>query len=112
MSLGYIGYARYKEEIDGCLIYEYSGENWNTPYEKGDCFLYDGLISIEKSVFNEESWGVAADEGRIKVVKECKNAFYRWKNLKFDYLALRILTHIFNEYREKGEIPEKVAFIQ
>ena len=112
MSLGYTGYARYKEERDGCLIYEYSGENWNAPYEKGDCLLYDGLISIEKSVFNEESWGVAADEGRIKVVKECKNPFYRWKNLKFDYLALRILTHIFNEYKEKCEIPKEVAFIQ
>ncbi len=27
MSLGFIGYGRYKEEIDGYVIYEYSGEN-------------------------------------------------------------------------------------
>jgi len=111
MTLGYTGYGRFKEEKDGCLIYEYSGENWNAPYEKGDCLLYDGLISIDKNVFNEESWGKAADEGRIKVLRECKNAFYRW-DFEFDYLALRIVTHIFNEYRENGEIPKKVAFMQ
>jgi len=111
MSLGFIGYARFKEEIDGCLIYEYSGENWNLPYDKGDCLLYDGLISIEKDVFSEESWGVAADDGRIKILKECKNAFNRYVP-NFDYIALRILSNVFNEYKEKGKIPEKVTFIQ
>lgn len=88
MSLGYTGHGRYKEEKDGCLIYEYSGENWNAPYNSGDCLLYDGLISIEKSAFN------------------------RFKDIKFDYLALRIIIHIFNDYNETGEIPQKVAFIQ
>lgn len=111
MSLGYTGYARFKEEKDECLIYEYSGENWNVPCDEGDCLLYDGLISIEKNVFNEDSWGVAADEGRIRVLKECKNAFYR-QVPNFDYIALRILSHIFRDYKEKGEIPKKIAFIQ
>lgn len=111
MSLGYIGYGRYKGENNGCLIYEYSGENWNASFDEGDSLLYDGVISIEKSVFNEDSWGKAFDEERIKIIKECKNAFNR-RGIKFDYLALRIIFNIFKEYKEKGEIPDKVAFIQ
>lgn len=111
MSLGYIGYGRYKEEKDGCLIYEYSGENWNAPYDDGDCFLYDGLISIEKNVLDEESYAEAIENRRIKVLKECKNAFNRF-SFEFDYLALRIIIHIFKDYKASGEIPEKVAFIQ
>lgn len=111
MSLGYIGYGRYKGENNMCLIYEYSGENWNAPCDEGDSLLYDGLISIEKSVFNEDNLGKAIDEGRIKIIKECKNAF-KLGGIKFDYLALRIIVHIFKDYKEKGEIPEKVAFIQ
>lgn len=51
--------------------------------------MYDGLFSIEKSVLDEENWGIAADQGRIKVLKECKNAFCRYVP-KFDYLALRL----------------------
>jgi hypothetical protein len=112
VSLGYTGYGRYKEEIDGCLIYEYSGENWNAPYHKGDCLLYDGLISIEKNTLEEESYVKAIEDGRIKIIKECKNAFYRFIYIKFDYLALRIIIHIFNDYKNTGEIPQKVAFIQ
>jgi hypothetical protein len=111
MSLGYIGYGRYKEENEGNLLFEYSGENWNVPHNEGDRFLYDGLISIDKSILNEENWGKAIEEGRIQVIRECKNAFYRWE-MKFDYLALRIIIHIFNEYKEKGEVPEEVCFIQ
>lgn len=112
MSLGYIGYSRYKEERDGSLIYEYSGENWNLPYNKGDCLLYDGLISIEKNVLEEDSYVKAIEDGRIKVIKECKNAFYRFKDIKFDYLALRIIINIFKDYKKSGDIPQKVAFIQ
>ncbi|WP_027625621.1 hypothetical protein [Clostridium lundense] len=52
------GYARYKEESNGYLIYEYSGANWNLPNKKEGCLLYDGLSSIEKSVLNEEENGV------------------------------------------------------
>ena len=112
MSLGYIGYGRYNEEIDGCLIYEYSGENWNAQHNEGDCLLYDGLFSIQKNVLVEESCVNAIKDGRIKILKECKNAFNRFKDTNFDYLALRIIIHIFNDYKESGEIPQKVTFIQ
>ncbi|MED3576118.1 hypothetical protein [Cytobacillus praedii] len=112
MGLGYTGYGRYKEEIDGCLVYEYSGENWNAPFNKGDCLLYDGLISIEKNVLEEEGYVNAIKDGRIKIIKECIYAFYRFKDIKFDYLALRIIIHIFNDYKESREIPQKVSFIQ
>lgn len=111
MSRGYVGFARYKQESNGFLIYEYSGENWNVPHDIGDHSLYDGLISIEKNLLGEDSWSGAIEEGRIKIIKECKNAFYLY-NLKVDYLAIRIISKIFSEYKEKGEIPEKVAFFQ
>ena len=112
MSLGYTGYGRYKEERDGWLIYEYSGENWNVPYNKGDCLLYDGVISIDRTVLDEDGYVEAIEYGRIKIIKECKNAFNRFKDIKFDYLALRIIIHILNDYKENGEIPHNVAFIQ
>ncbi|MCT4594175.1 MAG: hypothetical protein N4A57_07910 [Anaeromicrobium sp.] len=111
MSLGFIGYGRYKEEDDEYVIYEYSGENWNALFDKGDRLLYDGLIIIEKNVLKENVLGKAIEEGRVKIIKECKNAFNR-AGIEFDYLALRILVQIFRDYEEKGEIPEKVAFIQ
>jgi hypothetical protein len=111
MSIGFEGYARYKEESDGCLIYEYSGANWNVPNEEEGCLLYDGLISIEKNVLNEEECGRAVEEGRIKIMKVCKNAFYRGE-MKFDYLAILIIFHIFKDYKKTGEIPKNVAFIK
>jgi hypothetical protein len=111
MSLGFIGYGRFKEEIEDCLIYEYSGENWNVPHNNGDAFLFDGLISIDRVALKEENWKKAYTEGKIKILKECKNTFYR-SDLKFDYLAIQISRHIFNDYKEKCEVPEKVAFIK
>ncbi|WP_027625639.1 hypothetical protein [Clostridium lundense] len=111
MSLGFEGYARYKEESNGYLIYEYSGANWNLPNEEEDRFLYDGLISIKKSVLNEEEWGKAVDEGRIKIIKECKNAFYIYE-MKFDYLAIHIIYHIYVDYKKIGKLPQEISFIQ
>lgn len=112
MSLGYTGFGRYKEEIDGCLIYEYSGENWNATFDEGDSLLYDGLISIEKSSLEEESYSNAIQDGRIKIIKQCKNAFYRYSSIEFDYLALRIVSQIFRDYKTNGNVPQDVAFIQ
>lgn len=111
MSLGFEGYGRYKEEREGYFIYEYSGANWNIPYEEESCLLYDGLIYIKKDVLSEEAWGSAVDEGRIKIIKECKNAFYRY-GMKFDYLAIRIIFHISKDYKKTGKLPQKVSFIQ
>lgn len=111
MSLGFEGYAKYKEERDGYLIYEYSGANWNVTHEKESHFLHDGLISIEKNLLNEEEWVSELDKGRIKIIKECKNAFYRYE-MKFDYIAIRIILHISKEYKKTGKLPQRVSFIQ
>lgn len=111
MSLGFEGYARYKEESDGYLIYEYSGANWNLANQKKSYLLYDGLISIEKNVLNEKDLGNAVDEGRIKIIKECTNVFYRY-GMKFDYLAIHIIHNIFTDYKKAGKVPQEVLFIQ
>ncbi|MGJ0909425.1 hypothetical protein [Clostridium botulinum] len=106
MNLGFEGYARYKEESDGCLIYEYSGANWNLPNQKKSCLLYDGLISIEKNVLNEKDLGNAVDEDRIKIIKECTNVFYRY-GMKFDYLATHIIHNISIDYKKQVRYPKK-----
>ena len=48
--------------------------------------------------------------GDIMIDKECKNAFC--KGYSFDYIAYRLLVHIFVNYQKKGELPEKDSFIQ
>lgn len=34
------------------------------------------------------------------------------KGYSFDYIAYRLLVHIFVNYQKKGELPEKDSFIQ
>jgi hypothetical protein len=66
------------------------------------------LAVIEKNVFEEDNWSKAVDEDRIKIIRKCKNAFYRHGRK----IALRIIIHIFDDYKEKGKIPNSVSFIQ
>ena len=102
------------------IYYLYSGENWNEPTSgEDDCYLYDGLIRINKAAFKAGKGtdyiycvSNAIKNGDIEVMIECKNAFRRYGNFNFHYIAYRILLHIFKEFRENKVYPEKAAFIQ
>ncbi|AQS05923.1 hypothetical protein [Clostridium beijerinckii] len=73
-------------------------------------FIYGNLTNLF-FYLNEEEWVSELDKGRIKIIKECKNAFY-WYEMKFDYIAIRIILHISKEYKKTGKLPQRVSFIQ
>lgn len=120
MSLGYCGLSKMYDKDEKDIYYLYSGENWNEPTSgEDDRYLYDGLIRISKAAFKS---GKGTDyiccvsnpikNGDIEVMIECKNAFRRYGNFDFDYIAYRILLHIFEEFQKNKVYPEKAAFIQ
>jgi hypothetical protein len=123
LSLGYIGYCKKVSEDDATLFYSYSGANWNNPaQEKSNEKAYEGVFAIDKSVLDwipskprKQSEGLewafsAIESGKAIVVTECKNAFYRGRDI--DYIALRLFFHIFEYLNQSGELPDKEAFIQ
>lgn len=120
MSLGYCGTCKIYNQDDKDIYYLYSGENWNVPTSgKDDRYLYDGLIRIDRTAFKGGKGtdyiynvGSAINDGKIEVMIECKNAFRRYKGFDFDYIAYRILLHIFQEFQENKVYPEKTGFIQ
>lgn len=136
MSLGYSGLCVKVMEDDEVAIYSYAGENLNDGVSKiGDALLQDGMITIYKRCLKEPeihsrlrrmpsgkkklvakriphfpSVDEHIQNGDIMIDKECKNAFC--KGYSFDYIAYRLLVHIFVNYQKKGGLPEKDSFIQ
>lgn len=141
MSLGYCGMCLKVMEDDEAVVYSYAGENWNDggKSKSGDSLLQDGIIFIYKRCLEEPeihskvrrtssgrkklitkrithipSICAHVNSGDIIVEKECKNAFQRplFESMPLDYIAYRLLIHIFTRYQEYGVLPEKEAFIQ
>ena len=124
MSLGYIGYCKKTVEDDLTVCYSYSGGNWSLPTnDKSAELAYDGNFAIDKSVLRWEpakpreqteyiTWTHVAIENNLAVIiTECKNGFYMC-GFNFDYIALRLLYHIFETLHNTGEFPEEAVFIQ
>lgn len=139
MSLGYTGMCKKELEDDEMVIYSYSGENWNDggKSKSGDSLLYDGSFIIYKDCLEEPEIHTKLKKmpsGRKKVIekrithtpklsehlenkkvfveRECKNAFRRGATMPIDYIAYRLILHIFERYQLDGELPEKESFIQ
>ena len=139
MSLGYTGMCKKELEDDEIVIYSYSGENWNDDgkSKSGDSLLYDGSFIIYKDCLEEPEIHTKLKRmpsGRKKMVekrithtlelskhienkkvfveKECKNAFRRGATMPIDYIAYRLILHIFERYQLDGELPEIESFIQ
>ena len=112
MSLGYIGICKKVAEDDHIVIYSYAGENWNDggKSKPRDSQLQDGMFTVYKGSFcvNIES---AMQSGGIKIDRECKNAFQR-PGVAVDYIAWRLLSHIFTYYRKNNQFPFQASFIQ
>lgn len=139
MSLGYTGMCKKELEDDELVIYSYAGENWNDggKSKSGDSMLYDGSFIIYKDCLEEPEIHTKVekttsgkkkvtekrithipnifeyvDNKKIIVEKECKNAFRRYPMMPIDYIAYRLLLHIFESYQLHGKLPEKDCFIQ
>jgi hypothetical protein len=139
MSLGYTGMCKKELEDDEIVIYSYSGENWNDggKSKSGDSLLLDGSFVIHKDCLEEPEIHTKLKKmpsGRKKVIekrithtprlsiyletkkvyveKECKNAFRRGATMPIDYIAYRLILHLFERYQVDGELPEIERFIQ
>ena len=139
MSLGYTGMCKKELEDDEMVIYSYSGENWNDggKSKSGDSLLYDGSFIIYKECLEEPEIHTKLKRmpsGRKKIVEkrithtlelskyletkkvfvesECKNAFRRGATMPIDYIAYRLILHIFERYQLDGVLPEIESFIQ
>ena len=139
VSLGYLGMCKKEAEDNEMVIYSYSGENWNDgcKSQKGDAELYDGIFLIYKDCLEEPEIHTKLkrmpsgrkkiiekrithipniyeyiQQNKIVVEKECKNAFRRRDNALIDYIAERLIYHVFEEYQLNGILPDKARFIQ
>lgn len=112
MSLGYTGTCQKVAEDEHIIIYSYSGENWNDggKSKRGDSQLLDGMFTIQKGLFCTDLER-CIQAGIIKIDHECKNAFRR-PGVSCDYIAWRLLIHIFDHYKTNSHFPLKELFIQ
>lgn len=111
MSLGYTEICKKVAEDDSIVIYSYAGENWNDggKSKRGDSQLPDGMFTIYKDpvYIDIES---CLQSGRIKIDRECKNAFQR-PGIAVDYIAWMLLNHIFTYYKKNNHFPAQESFI-
>jgi hypothetical protein len=107
MSMGYYANCRlYKEDID-VIIYQYSGENWNREFNKGDAVLYDGFIIIKKDFDYTMSVSDLFLHGYIKV-KPCKNEFQ--KGYIPYYFAFALVNKLFKGLEDFGYYLESCTY--
>jgi len=101
------------------VYYRYSGANWNEPNRNKEADMaYDGVFVIDKIAIQDmdkDSFLASAfNDGYIKIELECENAFYRFKLKEgnIDYIALRLISKVINDYLDNSAFPEKMSFIQ
>lgn len=135
MSIGIGAYANKIAEDDKTVIYEYGGYNLNDPKYRNKEHLYDGSIMIQRDCFAEPEihkrikkmpsgrkkliekripvsveYGEMLENGKI-IVENCSNCWITTANeLKVDSMACRLLSKIFCDYQEYGEVPASVSY--
>ena len=134
MSIGYGGGARIALQDENTVIYEYSPYNLNKLSCTNEEQIYDGLITINKSVLIEpeiyEKKKKSPEGKRVSIVKRIRrevdydfllsrnevyieNSSYCWQFVgvgkNIGMIAMRIVFYIFDEYQNKGELPEVVS---
>lgn len=133
MSLGYSARARKVIEDKKIILYEYNCYNigkfdWQDALE-----TFDGSILIEKDAFpnlvadgeikeisndRKNTIDIQKTEEKIDFQKlfhnekiKIKNCSHTWKAYDgYDFMALKLLWKIFNEYQNNGIIPEYVSW--
>ena len=133
MSIGYGGKARIVLQDEKTVVYEYSPYNLNEPVYMNKERIYDGLITIKKSALMEpeihEKMKKMPKVQKVSIVKRIRrkvdydsiisrnevcieNSSYCWRFVGIEknigMIAMRIVFRIFDEYQEKGILPEVV----
>ncbi|MBD5396049.1 MAG: hypothetical protein HDR71_17735 [Lachnospiraceae bacterium] len=135
MSRGIGAHANKVFEDNETIIYEYGGYNLNDKKFRNENHIYDGSILIPRSCFVEPEihkkmkkmpngkrklitkripilveYEKMIEEG-IVVIKNCSHCWYTTNDARhIDMMALRILSHVFQQYQVEGEIPEYISY--
>ncbi|MCH5325360.1 MAG: hypothetical protein J1E39_09100 [Eubacterium sp.] len=132
MSRGYCASCRMAAENEQEILYEYTCYNIGEGDWKRHSETYDGSILIQKAAFAEPyihmkkkkmpsgrkklivkrirsnvDYSALLSEGRI-TIENCSGA---WQIVGgVDFMALRLIWKIFDEYQDIGEVPEKMSY--
>lgn len=134
MSLGQGGLANKILEDEETVIYEYGGYCTCIPESRNENRVLDGSITIPKSCFAEPeihekikkmpsgrrkpiTKRIPVDVDYRKMIADgliqVENCGSCWQvtddGKRVDVMACLILSHIFREYQETGEIPERIG---
>lgn len=132
MSMGYCAYMNLVAEDNTRLMYTYCSYDLNHPDWKKQREMADGEITIardalvepeihrknkkmpsgrkkfvEKRIVRDVAWNDILDNGKISI----KNASGTWQITETgnDFLAIKLLFRMFDEYQKTGEIPKHVS---
>ena len=133
MSRGIGGNCRIVEEDEHTVIYEYGGYNLNKPEYRNADYIFDGIITIEKSALvepeihtkikrtqggqkklvtkrvpREVPYMELIESGKIGI-QNCSNC-WRTFSLGKDMIAYYLLFRIFDKYQEDGFLPSTVSY--
>lgn len=133
MSRGIGGNCRILEEDEHTVIYEYGGYNLNKPEYRNPYYIFDGIITIEKSalvepeihtkikrtqggqkklvtkrVLREVPYMELIESGKIEI-QNCSNCWHTFPSGK-DIIAYYLIFHIFDKYQEDGVLPSTVSY--
>lgn len=133
MSRGIGGNCRIVEEDEHTVIYEYGGYNLNKPEYENPDYIFDGIITIEKSALiepeihtkikrmqggkkelvtkripREVPYMELIESGKIEI-QNCSNC-WRTFSLGKDMIAYYLLFRIFDKYQEDGVLPSTVSY--
>ena len=133
MSIGNGGTAVKILENKSILIFNYGGYNLNIEQYRNEGKIYDGQIIIRKAALVEPEIHEKQKKmpsGKRKLVTkrilvevpyeelfekqmiEVKNCSNCWQTMQggMDYVALRLIWKIFDQYQEKGTIEDTISY--
>lgn len=135
MSRGIGAHAKLISNNKNMIIYQYGSYNLNDEKFRNAEHIYDGLIMIDRSCFEEidlQTQKVASLYGRKRKIKKeniinvnyskhisenriiIENCSNCWKVVSdekhIDVMACRLLTKLFAEYQMEGKAPDAVSY--
>lgn len=133
MSRGIGGNCRIVEEDEYTVIYEYGGYNLNKPEYRNPDYVFDGLITIDKTALvepeihtkikrtqggkkklvtkrvpREVQYMELIESGEIEI-ENCSNCWKTFPTGK-DMIAYYLIFRIFDKYQKDGHLPSTVSY--
>ncbi len=133
MSLGYGGWCYIDAQDEQTVIYRYGTYNLNDTKFRNKEHICDGMITIDKNSLVEPEIHekikrfpngkkklivkrISVDVPYEELFKnkkiEIENSNNCWETMAhgYDFMALRLVFKIFNDYQENGVLPEHISY--